>query len=159
MGETGQEELLRFVDELRRLRQIAGGPSLNMLVAAAQGRQPLARSTLSDKLNAKSLPDWDFVVAYVGACVAHAERTGVRLPAEATDLARWDAAHWRLLRAADAARPGERLGAAARVELGRAAEAERTGSPTPRHRPAGEWVVPRQLPAAAPPTRKPRCAS
>ncbi|MFF3852439.1 ATP-binding protein [Micromonospora sp. NPDC002575] len=149
MGEDGREELLRFVGELRRLRQLAGGPSLNMLVAAAQARQPLARSTLSDKLNAKSLPDWDFVVAYVGACVAHAERAGVRLPAEATDLARWEAAHWRLLRAADAARPGQRLGAAARAELGRAAATARTVEPTARHRPAGEWVVPRQLPTAA----------
>ncbi|WP_431905773.1 ATP-binding protein [Micromonospora carbonacea] len=148
MGEDGRDELLRFVEELRRLRQLAGGPSLNMLVAAAAPQQPLARSTLSDKLNAKSLPDWDFVVAYVAACAAHAARTDVRLPAAATDLTRWDAAHRRLLRAADAARPGRRLGAAVRAELGRAAAVGRTTDPTAPYRPAGEWVVPRQLPTA-----------
>jgi tetratricopeptide (TPR) repeat protein len=150
MGESGREALDGFVAELRRLRQLAGGPSLNALVAAATRRgAPLARSTLSDKLNAKSLPEWDFVVAYVGACVAHAESAGARLPAELADLAHWDAAHWRLLRAVDAGRADDRLGAAARAELGRAAAAGRSAGPDGRAGPGG-WVVPRQLPAAVP---------
>ncbi|WP_229401829.1 ATP-binding protein [Micromonospora okii] len=152
MGEGARAELDRFVAELRRLRQLAGGPSLNTLVAVAARRgAPLARSTLSDKLNAKSLPEWDFVVAYVGACVAHAESAGVALPAELAELAHWDAAHWRLLRVVDAARADDRLGAVARAELGRAAAAGRRPPPDRRDRPAHRgWVVPRQLPAAVP---------
>lgn len=72
-GRESQEALAGFVDELRRLRQLCGAPSLNTLVAvSASLRQPLARSTLSDKLNAKSLPEWPFVVSFVNACVAHA---------------------------------------------------------------------------------------
>ncbi|WDZ82803.1 ATP-binding protein [Micromonospora cathayae] len=149
MSESGREALLRFVDELRRLRQVAGGPSLNALVAVAAHRgRPLARSTLSDKLNAKSLPEWDFVVGYVDACAAYAAQLGIDLPADLTDLARWDAAHWRLLRAADATRAEHRLAAQARTELGR--QARTGGTPVP-DTPAGQtrpWVVPRQLPAA-----------
>ncbi|MFJ6198071.1 ATP-binding protein [Micromonospora sp. NPDC092111] len=149
MGETGREALLSFVDELRRLRQLAGGPSLNTLVAVAARRgQPLARSTLSDKLNAKSLPDWDFVAAYLGACAAYAQQSGARLPAELADPARWETAYWRMLRAADVALAGDRLGAAARAALGRQARAG-SGQPAPgqgeRDR---EPLVPRQLPAA-----------
>ncbi|MFJ8689867.1 ATP-binding protein [Micromonospora wenchangensis] len=146
MGETGREALSAFADELRRLRQLAGGPSLNTLVAVAARRgRPLARSTLSDKLNAKSLPDRDFVVDYLGACVAYAEQHGVRLPAELTDPARWETAYWRMLGAADAARADDRL-AAARAERGRQAHA---GSAAPAAGP-GEPApfVPRQLPAA-----------
>ncbi|MEV4629337.1 tetratricopeptide repeat protein [Micromonospora sp. NPDC049523] len=149
MGEAGREALLHFVDELKRLRQLAGAPSLNELVAVATRlHQPLARSTLSDKLNAKSLPEWHFVAAYVSACSAHAEQVGVPLPAELSDLGRWDAEHWRLLRAADGVRAAERLSGAAHTELGRrAARAEQPAAPelgsTGRDR-----LVPRQLPAA-----------
>ncbi|MDW5328932.1 hypothetical protein R6Y94_34680, partial [Plantactinospora sp. KLBMP9567] len=120
MRETGRGALLRFVAELTRLRQLAGAPSLNNLVAvAARSGKPLARTTLSDKLNAKSLPDWEFVLAYVHACLGYAEQVGARVPAELTDLSRWDAAHWRLLRAVDSTRAADRLGVAAYTEIGR----------------------------------------
>ncbi|GIG86292.1 tetratricopeptide repeat protein [Plantactinospora endophytica] len=171
MRETGREALLRFVADLRRLRQLAGAPSLNNLVAVAARRgKPLARSTLSDKLNAKSLPDWEFVLAYVDACLAYAEQVGARPPAELTDLGRWDAAHWRLLRAADASQAAERLSVAAYTEIGRhaarvapvdqppgtgpgdpappAAPTDPGPNPGPGTAPAVEPVVPRQLPAA-----------
>ncbi|WP_329100599.1 tetratricopeptide repeat protein [Micromonospora sp. NBC_01699] len=172
MGEAGREVLVRFVDELRRLRQLAGAPSLNALVAvSARLRQPLARSTLSDKLNAKSLPDWPFVAAYVSACSAYAEQAGTPLPAELTDLARWDAEHWRLLRAADGLRASDRVAGAAHSEIGRRAShsevgrrashsevGRRAAGTTPQRRPEASapeqqpvtraWVVPRQLPAA-----------
>ncbi|WBB81021.1 tetratricopeptide repeat protein [Micromonospora sp. WMMD882] len=139
VSDSGREALRRFVDDLRRLRQLAGGPSLNTLVAVAAGRgRPLARSTLSDKLNAKSLPEWDFVRAYVDACATYAGQVGARVPAELTDLARWDAAHWRLLRAADGVRAEERLAAAARAELGRRARAATPTAPPPTDRPATE---------------------
>ncbi|NBE79951.1 tetratricopeptide repeat protein [Micromonospora sp. NEAU-HG-1] len=151
VGEPGRDALVVFVGELTRLRTLAGGPSLNTLVAVAAGLgRPLARSTLSDKLNAKSLPEWDFVVAYVGACRAHAEQVGARLPAELTELARWEDAHWRLLRAVDAARAGDRLGGAARAQLGRRARAAPAEPAGRDRRTPGQWMVPRQLPAAAP---------
>jgi hypothetical protein len=74
-GREAREALAGFVGEFMRLRQLSGGPSLNKLVAiSASQRQPLARSTLSDKLNAKSLPEWSFVVSFVSACLAHADQ-------------------------------------------------------------------------------------
>ncbi|TBL35469.1 transcriptional regulator, partial [Verrucosispora sp. SN26_14.1] len=105
-----QAALARFVDDLRRLRQHCGSPSLNTLVAVSTALgSALARSTLSDKLNAKSLPEWPFVVSYVTACLAHAAQTGRPVPTEMAELSRWDAAHWRLLRAVDAGRAEDRL--------------------------------------------------
>jgi tetratricopeptide (TPR) repeat protein len=134
---VAHEALTRFVGELRRLRELAGSPSLNQLVALTREQpHPLPRSTISDKLNARSLPEWEFVVSFVTACTAHAARTGRPLPAELTDLGQWDAAHWELLRAADSARADRRLATAARVEAGRRAVAAHRTDP------------PRQLPAA-----------
>ncbi|MDI5939145.1 ATP-binding protein, partial [Micromonospora sp. DH15] len=161
VGGNAQQASAWFAGELRRLRQLSGSPSLNTLVAisTAQG-QPLARSTISDKLNAKSLPDWPFVVAFVKACVAHAGRAGVRLPAELTEMRHWDARHWRLLRIADAAHTEDRLRAAAHAQIGRrsgdAAPASRPEPPVPGPSPTGQGagaldsVTPRQLPAAVP---------
>jgi len=97
---AGQHALARFVRELNRLRDKAGLPSLNQLVAAGTDQtRPLRRSTISDKLRGKSLPEWDFVVAFVDACDNHAARAGLRLPDKLVDLAWWDRAHWAMLRA------------------------------------------------------------
>ncbi|MFI7024400.1 ATP-binding protein [Micromonospora sp. NPDC049900] len=144
-GPAGQAQaaLARFVDDLKRLRQHCGSPSLNTLVAVSTALgSPLARSTLSDKLNAKSLPEWPFVVSYVTTCLAHAERAGIPVPAEMAELSRWDAAHWRLLRTVDAGRAEDRLRAAARTQLARRTEDTTVGTAPP--------VTPRQLPAAVP---------
>ncbi|HEY0639900.1 MAG TPA: tetratricopeptide repeat protein [Pseudonocardiaceae bacterium] len=141
MTQRSRQVLDTFVGELNRLRRCAGAPSLNQLVssAAALGHS-LARSTVSDKLNAKSLPEWDFVVAYVRACLAHADGAGQPVPDELADLSRWDAAHWELLRSVDDDRSGDRLAVAAQAELRR--RQARSGRPEP-----DGWVVPRQLPA------------
>jgi tetratricopeptide (TPR) repeat protein len=140
MDGAGQRALTRFVDELSRLRRLAGTPSLNQLVeCAADLPRPLRRSTLSDKLNAKSLPDWDFVVSFVAACRAYAEATGAPLPADEVDLARWDTAHLQLLAAVDAARADNRTAPAVAAEFGRRAARLLPTAPPP----AG----PRQLPA------------
>ncbi|HEV2783217.1 MAG TPA: tetratricopeptide repeat protein [Actinophytocola sp.] len=147
MSGAVRDALDRFVDELRRLRELAGSPSLNQLAALTAGQpRPLPRSTISDKLNAKSLPEWDFVESFVAACAAYAARTGRQLPAEATDRDRWDTAHWELLRAADGGRADRRIAAAARVEAGRRAGAARRVDvgDGPENRPD----PPRQLPAA-----------
>ncbi|GAB3452148.1 ATP-binding protein [Actinophytocola sediminis] len=144
MTQESRQVLDTFVGELNRLRQCAGAPSLNQLTSsAAVAGHPLARSTVSDKLNAKSLPEWDFVVGFVRACLAHAEETGHQVPAELADLAHWDATHWELLRALDGHRSTDRLAVAAQQETRR-----RHASPPPRER--DSWVVPQQLPASAP---------
>jgi tetratricopeptide (TPR) repeat protein len=158
---TARETLVRFADRLQRLRVAAGTPPLKRLteLTAALGR-PLARSTMSDKLTGKSLPEWDFVVWFVHGCVANAREAGVRLPADLVDLAAWDAAHWRLLRSLDSAQAGERLTAAARAEIARRTDpppdAPATASGGSQHGTADGLLspvarlMPRQLPA---PTR------
>jgi tetratricopeptide (TPR) repeat protein len=128
------EALSAFAEELVRLREACGAPSLNELVARSAGWQyPLARSTISDKLNAKSIPDWDFVASFVTACRSYAESAAIPIASEVADLEVWDNRHLRLLRDMDSAREAERLTKAAASAL-RARESAR--------------LVPRQLPAA-----------
>ena len=104
MVSDGREAFIQFVAELRRLRQLAGAPSLNRLVALTRNlEQPLPRSTISDKLNAKSLPEWHFVVSFATACKLHADQTGVQLPEELVDLSYWDSMHLWMLRMVDRA--------------------------------------------------------
>lgn len=137
MTDAGRAAIIRLVEELRRLRRRAGEPSLNQVVAlTADLPHPLPRSTISDKLNARSLPEWEFVASFVTACAAHAERSGAPLPQDAVDLDRWAARHLRMLRAVDGANTASRLAASARAEIDRHA-------PEPT-------VAPRQLPAAPP---------
>ncbi|MGM1063044.1 ATP-binding protein [Saccharothrix sp. Mg75] len=131
MTDAGRTAITRLVGGLKRLRREAGEPSLNRLAALTAGLpHPLPRSTISDKLNARSLPEWEFVAAFVTACAAHAERSGAPLPPDAVDLDRWAARHLAMLRAVDGARAAGRLVASARADVDR--------------HPA---VVPRQLPA------------
>jgi tetratricopeptide (TPR) repeat protein len=146
-----QAALAQFVGQLRRLRQLAGSPSLNRLAAlTAHFERPLPRSTISDKLSARSLPEWDFVVSFVLACRSHAEESGVSVPADLVDLAHWDLAHLTMLRTIDDAGAEGRLAATARAEIGRRGAHAR---PAPH---ASLWpavdrdrrVVPRQLPPA-----------
>jgi tetratricopeptide (TPR) repeat protein len=145
---AGREALDRFVAELNRIRQVAGAPSLNRLVelSSAVAERPLARSTISDKLNAKSVPEWEFVVGYVAACAAHARQTGSPLPAEDVGLSRWDDLHWQLLRDIDAGRSEDRLTAAVRTEIHR--KLKRTRETDPQAAAEDGPPVPRQLPAA-----------
>ncbi len=154
MATAGQVALASFAAELAQLRSLAGSPSLSELVAAsAGGPHRLARSTISDKLAAKSLPDWDFVTAFVAACATHAAKSGTPLPDDHVGLARWDAAHWRMLSTIDTTRAADRLTAVARAELshrGRrlATPSAAPAAPSPASRDEVEPVVPRQLPAA-----------
>jgi tetratricopeptide (TPR) repeat protein len=152
---AGHAALAGFADELTRLRVLCGSPSLNDLVAAAAGHpHRLARSTISDKLAAKSLPDWDFVASFVTACATHASRAGIVVDRERTDLARWDEAHWRMLAAIDDARADDRLAGAALAELAHHERRHRPGAAgrgTPST--AGVAVAPTAGPAAAPTER------
>ena len=108
VAESSRAALVAFVEELNRLRRLCGSPSLNDLVAhSADLPHPLARSTISDKLNARSLPDWDFVASFVTACRMHADEMGAGPPPDAVELARWDDRYLRLLRDLDHAGPDE----------------------------------------------------
>jgi hypothetical protein len=66
----------RFAQDLRALRQRAGGPSYSDLERHSKHR--LKRATMSDVLNGHrvNLPDWRFVSAFVAACHAAAAETG-----------------------------------------------------------------------------------
>ncbi len=144
MSDARKTALTEFAGDLQRLRRLAGSPSLNQLADLAAGLDPpLHRSTVSDKLAAKSLPDWDFVVSFVTACRRFAQRSGVPLHPDDVELARWDALHLRMLREIDRARDQDRLIRAATAELSR-----RTARVTPPGGDSGPSVVPRQLPAA-----------
>jgi hypothetical protein len=120
MATPRRDALTRFTDELIRLRTLAGAPSLNQLaVLTAELEHPLARSTVSDKLTAKSVPDWDFVVSFVTGCRLYATNTGVPLAADLVDLSRWEAAHWQMLSDMDRGQSEDRLAVAARAQLAR----------------------------------------
>jgi tetratricopeptide (TPR) repeat protein len=143
MSDARRRAMTEFGQDLQRLRQLAGSPTLNQLVElTADVDPPLHRSTISDKLNAKSLAEWDFVVSFVTACQRYAERSGVPLPLDDVDLTRWDALHLRMLREVDETREDERLIRAAGAEVERRAA---RGRPTA---PVAAAMVPRQLPAA-----------
>jgi tetratricopeptide (TPR) repeat protein len=71
--ERGQVSVTqRFVDDLRRLRLLAGQPSYSTLERLSGHR--LKRATMSDVLNGNrvNLPDWRFIHEFVTACRAAA---------------------------------------------------------------------------------------
>jgi tetratricopeptide (TPR) repeat protein len=153
MGPAQSSALAAFAADLQRLRVRAARPSLHRLVAlSATLPRPLARSTISDKLNAKSLPDWDFVWAFVTACAAHAASVGAPIDAASVDLSAWDAKHLGMLRVLETGQDADRLRSAASLELARRAgghgfAADPAATPGARtDRPARD--VPRQLPPA-----------
>jgi len=82
----------------------------------------------------------------VSACVEHAEKVGITLPADVTGLADWDSAHWHMLQAIDDVHRDRRLAAMAQLEISR--RARRTPLPVPVTPTEPERPVPRQLPAA-----------
>ena len=136
--------LSEFGDELRRLRSLAGSPSLNQLVEHSAGLQwPLHRSTISDKLNGKSLPDWNFVVSFVRTCEAYAEKAAAPLHPNDVDLARWDMLHLRAMRALDESRGERHITRVVQREMAR--RTARTDTLLAEADPA---MVPRQLPIA-----------
>jgi tetratricopeptide (TPR) repeat protein len=76
--QRGQDSVAqRFMDDLRRLRQLAGRPSYSTLEKLSAHR--LRRATMSDVLNGNrvNLPDWRFVHEFVSACRAAARESGL----------------------------------------------------------------------------------
>ena len=82
----------RFVRDLTQLRQRAGRPSYSTLERLSRHR--LKRATMSDVLNGNrvNLPDWMFVAAFVTACHAAAEESGLD-PNDLGTVADWKR-HW-----------------------------------------------------------------
>ncbi|MEU4844444.1 hypothetical protein [Streptomyces gilvosporeus] len=77
---------------LRELRTLAGQPSLDQLVRLTrqQGqRWAMPRSTIDDKLNGRTAPKDEHVLALVKACRDHAASAGTPLPSEFCDEGRW----------------------------------------------------------------------
>ncbi|WP_131763229.1 NACHT domain-containing protein, partial [Actinomadura fibrosa] len=99
----GARSPAEFVRSLTLLRQWAGDPSLRRLrslggqVAAADGAviDALPQSTTSQVLRqADRLPRWDFVRAFVTACLLYCDHPADRIPAE---VERWRAARTALI--------------------------------------------------------------
>jgi hypothetical protein len=92
MEREGESVATRFVADLRELRQRAGRPSHSTLERVS-GHQ-LRRATVSDVLNDKrvNLPAWGFVAAFVTACRAAADESGLDV-AELGTVADWKR-HW-----------------------------------------------------------------
>src|SRR5450756_330507 len=84
----------RFARDLVQLRQFAGRPSYSTLERVSTHQ--LRRATMSDVLNANrvNLPDWRFVAAFVTACRAAAQESGLD-PRELGTVADWKR-HWDL---------------------------------------------------------------
>jgi hypothetical protein len=107
----------RFVRDLSHLRQRAGRPSYSTLERLS--RHELKRATMSDVLNGNrvNLPDWRFVAAFVTACRAAAEESGLdanELGTVADWKRHWDGASSGVI---DARFPGHGVQSFARQDL------------------------------------------
>lgn len=112
------DELIKFVSRLQDLRRRSGNPSLSQLSnLTAQVASRIPKSTLHEKLRADSVPDWEFVSAFVHACVIFSRSKNIALAAADTDRDIWRAEHRRMLQAVAAARPAQRKARAAHQEL------------------------------------------
>ncbi|MFC5748427.1 NACHT domain-containing protein [Actinomadura rugatobispora] len=114
---TGAGSAAEFVASLVRLRQWAGEPSLSRLrslggqTVTADGAtvDALPKSTVSNVLRRPdSLPRWDFVKAFVTACLRYGDHPAGLIPGE---LERWRAAREAL--AVSGGRPSPAMTAAA----------------------------------------------
>src|SRR5918992_5680060 len=103
MPDLDRQALRDFVEQLARLREDAGGPSLATLqrlsehARAEAGRGPgprvLAVSTTHEILShkRKRWPEWEWVASFVGACLAFAVNTAGVDSTGLGDLREWRA--------------------------------------------------------------------
>jgi len=136
MPEEVDDALAGFALSLEQLRGRAARPSLSQLEKLTDlAGTRLPRSTLHEKLRGVSPPDWNFVSAFVHACVVHARSEGVELSPSDQDMELWRGAYGAMLQALAGERRAKRLARAAQQRL------ELTQTPT------SVTTVPRQLPA------------
>ncbi|TDD82050.1 NACHT domain-containing protein [Actinomadura rubrisoli] len=141
-----------FVQTLVRFKQWAGGPSLSRLRSlGGQTVTPdgstidrLPKSTISHVLRQTGkLPRWDFVRAYVAACLRYCDYPAERIPGE---LERWRAARAALAELAEPADPAV-LAPDTGEPVPQVAEDEADAAARPRPDPAAEvlaWRVARE---------------
>lgn len=105
-----------FLTELADVRAAAGRPSLRRLEElTAEHEHPLRRSTINDKLNAESVPDWEFVDAFLFGCEQHAPT----LDLAHTNRAVWNHRHSQVLELIERLHEETHFAEAARAELHR----------------------------------------
>jgi tetratricopeptide (TPR) repeat protein len=75
-----------FAEALCRLRLLCGKPSFSTLSRIEPQLRP---TTISDALNGRSRPTFEFVRNFVSACVTHAAKSGEIIDSEAADLSVW----------------------------------------------------------------------
>jgi hypothetical protein len=74
--ESSEDPVRVFADRLRKVQVDSGGPSVRDLVRLTEKLgTPYTRGTIQDKLAARSVPPWEFVVAFIRACARHAGST------------------------------------------------------------------------------------
>ncbi|MCE0538639.1 tetratricopeptide repeat protein [Kineosporia rhizophila] len=116
VGRDEREPLSQFAEQLRALRNSSGAPSLRRLerLTGSLGNR-LAPSTIAEKLNGQSRPDWEFVKIYVWAC---ALQDGVSPGSlHEVDLSEWKVAHQDLIQELANERAGRRRAFEAETEL------------------------------------------
>jgi hypothetical protein len=80
----------RFASELLELQASAGSPSFRELEQLAKLRSnALPRSTAAEAVAGNRLPSMRTTIAFVDACIAHAEALSIPLDEDARDLSRW----------------------------------------------------------------------
>src|SRR4051794_1791439 len=99
MPDHDRQALREFVEQLARLREGAGGPSLAILQRLSEqaradggkGPRVLAVSTTHEILShkRKRWPEWEWVASFVGACLAFAETAAGVDSTELGDLREW----------------------------------------------------------------------
>ncbi|NKZ09261.1 NACHT domain-containing protein, partial [Actinomadura latina] len=134
---AGAESTEDFVRALVRLRRWAGEPSLSRLrslggrTVASDGAEidALPKSTVSHVLRQTGkLPRWDFVRAFVTACLRYCDHPAEQIPAE---VERWRAARAALAGSAEPPAPADARGAAE----------DAVGGPEPADRPERDAAV------------------
>jgi hypothetical protein len=171
MPDHDSQALRDFVEQLARLREDAGGPSLAILqrlseqarADAGRGPRVLAVSTTHEILGhkRKRWPEWEWVASFVGACLAFAETAAGVDSTGLGDLKEWRfrfvAARNRRRGAVEAAGPAKvpSSRAPARLPPGAAAQTGTFGV-RPRRRPASGARAPRPaaVGAVAEPSRE-----
>ncbi|MFJ9760460.1 caspase domain-containing protein [Streptomyces sp. NPDC101149] len=90
MANSGGEVVRRFASDLQALQASAGSPSFRDLERLAKLRgDTLPRSTAAEAVAGKRLPSIRTTMAFVDACIAHAETLSLLLSEDVRDIGRW----------------------------------------------------------------------
>lgn len=117
-SDDAQQALAAFGGELRQLRKMAGNPSFRELEKLTDGWEwSLPRSTTSEKLRGKSVPEWEFVKSFISACKSHAETNKLYLSVTLTAENCWERKYEEMLQTVKGDRRTAQWGKKAEAEL------------------------------------------